>query len=363
MAGVVLGVALMLGYTLGRGPLVAFFGIQEANVARDARDYLAIVGFGLPFTFLTGAVTGTFNGGGNTRISLLVNGVGLVLNMTLDPLMIFVAGLGIRGAATATVIAQIVAACLSAAALFKHKSRPFEKYTVRVRPDREILKQIIKWVTPISIESFLFTFLTMLTAAIVASFGSNAMAASRVGSQIESMSWLITGGFSSAMTAFVGQNYGAGKWTRIHRGFRVSSVIMACWGMIVSMVLLFAGGALFKVFIPNNQVVVDIGSKYLKILAAAQIPGCLEGVASGSFRGRGKTIPPSITSGTTNALRVVFAFILTRFTSLGLTGIWIALASGSGVRGAWMFVWYLLNSRSAPREDTASAQQQKSIPV
>ena len=357
MTGVALGVVLMLVYTLGRGPLVAFFGIQEANVAQDARDYLAIVGFGLPFTFLTGAVTGTFNGGGNSRVSLLVNGVGLALNMTLDPILIFAAGLGIRGAATATVIAQIAAACFSVLALMKHRSRPFETYIVKVRPDKEILKQIVKWVTPISIESFLFTFLTMVTAALVASFGSNAMAASRVGSQIESMSWLITGGFSSALTAFVGQNFGAGKWTRIHRGFRVSSVIMACWGVIVSLVLFFAGGALFKVFIPNNPAVVDIGSRYLKILAAAQIPGCLEGVASGSFRGRGKTIPPSVTSGTTNALRVVFAFILINTTSLGLTGIWVALASGSAVRGGWMFIWYLLSSRTTPKEDAVTLQE------
>ena len=354
VSGVVLGFVLMLVYTLGRGPLVGFFGIKEAHVAQDARDYLAIVGFGLPFTFLTGAVSGTFNGGGNTRVSLLVNGVGLVLNMTLDPILIFTAGLGIKGAASATLIAQAVAACLSLAALFKHKSRPFEKYVIKLRPDKEIIRQIFKWVTPITIESFLFTFLTMITAALVASYGSNAMASSRVGSQIESMSWLITGGFSSALTAFVGQNYGAGKWARIHRGVRVSSAMMAGWGVIVSFILFFGGGALFRVFIPDNPIVVNIGSNYLRILAVAQIPGCLEGVASGSFRGRGKTIPPSIASGTTNALRVVLAFILTRFTSLGLTGVWIALATGSGVRGNWMFVWYLISSRNTPKEDGES---------
>ena len=359
--GVVLGVALALVYILGRGPLVGFFGIREAHVARDARDYLAIVGFGLPFTFLSGAVTGIFNGVGNSRISLYINGIGLVVNMTLDPLMIFTAGLGIRGAAAATVIAQAIAACISFIALTKLRNRPFEKITLAVRPDKLILKQMFKWVAPISIESFLFTFLTMLSAALVASYGANAMAASRVSSQIESLTWLIAGGFASAMTAFIGQNFGADRWSRIHRGFRVSSMMMAGWGIIVSLILYFAGGALFGIFIPNNPGVVDIGSGYLRILAFAQIPGCLEGVASGSFRGRGKTVPPSVASGTSNAMRVMLAYILTRYTSLGLTGIWLALAIGGGVRGTWIFVWYLINSRGTPREDTGVRGQSSGI--
>ena len=352
--GVVIGVVLGLVYIFGRGPLVGFFSIREAHVAKDARDYLAIVGIGIPFTFLTGAVTGIFNGAGNTRISLIINGVGLVLNMTLDPILIFAAGLGIKGAAAATVAAQITAACLSYIALTRSKGRPFEKIEFIRRPDKAVLTQIFKWVAPISAESFLFSFLTMLTAVIVASYGADAMATARVGSQIESMAWLITVGYASAMTAFTGQNFGAGKWGRIRRGFGTSAAIMACWGTVVSFILFFAGRALFGVFIPDNTNVVDIGTRYLRILAFSQIPCCIEGVASGAFRGRGKTIPPSVASITSNALRVVLAYVLTRSTPLGLTGVWIALAAGGGMRGLWVFIWYLADSRGRPKEDSPS---------
>ncbi|MCL2126425.1 MAG: MATE family efflux transporter, partial [Oscillospiraceae bacterium] len=347
------GVALAMVYGFGRKPLVGFFGIREANVEQDARDYLAIVSIGIPFTFITAAVSGIFNGAGNTRISLLINGVGLVINMSLDPILIFTAGQGIRGAAIATIIAQAVAACLSLLALMRHKSRPFEKIDLFKRADRQVLRQVFKWVTPISIESFLFTFLTMIVAALITAYGSGAFAASRVGSQVESLNWLIAGGFSSALTAFTGQNYGAGKWDRIHKGFKVASGLMVCWGVLVTAVLFFGGRALFALFIPNNAEVVEIGAEYMKILAIIQIPSCLEGVSSGVFRGQGKTVPPSISSGTTNALRVVLAFILTRFTSLGLTGIWIALASGGGVRGAWIYIWYLAYSRKNKKKLTS----------
>ncbi|MCL1835348.1 MAG: MATE family efflux transporter [Oscillospiraceae bacterium] len=345
LIGVLLGTALAAVYITCRRPLVGFFRIQEAHVAQDARDYLAIVGIAIPFTFLTGAVTGTFNGSGNSRVSLLVNGAGLVLNMTLDPLLIFVAGMGIKGAAVATAIAQAVAACLSLAALFKAKNRPFPVMRLTVRFKKAVIKQIVKWVAPISTEGFLFTFLTMLTATFVASYGANAMAASRVGSQIESLTWLIGGGFSSALTAFVGQNFGAAKYDRIKRGFRISSAMMLFWGAAVSFLLYFGGRALYGVFIPDNSDVVGIGAGYMRILALCQVASCLEGVATGSFRGQGRTIPSSITSGTSNALRVVLAFFLSRYTSLGLTGIWIALAAGASLRGAWVYIWYVFSKK------------------
>ena len=354
VVAVVLGIVITLAYHFGRAPLVGFFGIQEAHVEQYARDYLAIVSLGLPFTFLAAAISGTFNGSGNSRISLLINGVGLVLNMALDPLLIFTAGLGIRGAAIATVAAQAVAACLSLIAFMKYKHRPFAEVNLFKRPEKAIVKQIFKWVAPISIESFLFTFLTMIVAALVTSYGAKAMAASRVGSQIESMTWLIAGGYASALTAFTGQNFGAGKWGRIHRGFKISTALMLGWGVIVSLILFFFGDILYGVFIPNDPTVVEIGAQYMRILAFAQIAGCLEGVASGIFRGQGKTVPPSIASGTTNALRVVLAYILTRYTSLGLTGIWIALSVGGTARGFWMYIWYLLHRRKTPKEDSSS---------
>jgi putative MATE family efflux protein len=353
----IVGIALALVFIIFRDHLIGFFGIREAQVEQDARDYLGLVSFAFPFVFVTSAISGIFNGSGNSRISMMINGAGLTLNIVLDPILIFTAGLGIRGAGAATIIAQATAACLAVIALKRYKNRPFEKVRFFPKPDKEVIKQIFKWVTPISVESFLFTFLTMLVAALITSYGASAMAASRVGSQIESLTWLIAGGYASALTAFTGQNFGAGKWGRIHRGFNVSSALMAGWGVIVGLILYFGSGALYRIFIPDDPEVIEIGVQYMRILALIQIPGCLEGVAAGVFRGQGKTIPPSISSGTTNALRVVLAYILAHFTPLGLTGIWIAVSAGAGARGLWIFIWYVFYSRKTPKTDNALAEK------
>jgi len=301
--------------------------------------------------FTTAAVTGIFNGAGNSRVSLVINGVGFTLNMLIDPLLIFTAGLGIHGAGFATIIAQSMAACLAIIVLKRHKNRPFEEIKLFILPNKERIKQIFKWVTPVSVESSLFTVLTMMVTPLVAIYGAGALATVRVGSQIESLTWLIAGGYASALTAFTGQNFGAGKWSRIHSGFKISTNMMACWGLFVGIVLYFGGGALYKVFVPNDPEVIEMGIHFLRILAVIQIPACLEGVAAGVFRGQGKTLPPSIASISSNVLRVAAAYGFTYFTGLGLTGIWYALAGSSAIRGIWIFIWYLLYSRETPRVD------------
>ncbi|MCL2373332.1 MAG: MATE family efflux transporter [Defluviitaleaceae bacterium] len=347
-----MGVGLAVVFYFGSGVFVGFFRIAEANVEAYAIQYLAMVSFSMPMMFVSAAVMGIFNGTGNSRVSLLIGGVGFSCNMLLTPVLIFVAGLGVRGAGLATVFAHSIALALALVLLKKYRNRPFEKIRLLARPNGFALRQIFRWVTPVSVESFFFTSLTMLASLLIVSFGAGAMAAARVSSQIESLTWLVGGGFASALTAFTGQNYGAQKWGRIAKGFRVSSILMACWGLFVAGVLFFGGSFLIGLFIRDCTEIVAIGAENLRILALVQIPQCLEGVAAGVFRGQGKTLPPSISSIVSNALRVVLAFALVRFTGLGLTGVWIAIAAGAGVRGVWVYVWYLWYSRRVPAVDS-----------
>jgi putative MATE family efflux protein len=352
---VFLGIIVAVTFVAFHEQLIGVFGIREAHVERDAGEYLALVSMGMPMVFTTAAVTGIFNGAGNARVSLLIQGIGFSVNMVVDPLLIFTAGLGIHGAGLATIIANTVSVTLAIIMLKKHKNRPFEKMKIFIKPKKEVIKQIFRWVSPISLESGLFTILTMMVTPLVAIYGAGALAAVRVGSQIESLTWLIAGGYASALTAFTGQNFGAGKWSRIHKGFRISTWMMACWGLVVGLVLFFGGGVLFRIFVPNDPEVIELGIRFLRIFAVIQIPACLEGVAAGIFRGQGKTLPPSIASISSNILRVVLAYASVYFTDFGLSGIWVAVSISAGVRGIWIITWYLLYSREVPKGDVVQA--------
>jgi Na+-driven multidrug efflux pump len=180
----------------------------------------------------------------------------------------------------------------------------------------------------------------MVTSRIETSFGADAIAVSKIGGQIESLSWLIGGGFGSAMVAFIGQNYGAQKWDRIREGTKISAIAMAVWGSFVTFLLLVPGGAIFHLFLPDPNLA-GLGKEYLFILAFCQIPMNIEIVAASTFKGTGRTLPPSIASIICNIIRPLLAYWLSQ-TSLGLHGIWIAISIIAIVRGAWVCIWYIM---------------------
>jgi putative MATE family efflux protein len=326
--------------------LIDFFQIQESTVAADAKRYLSVVALGMPATFMTAAIAGTFNGAGNSRATFLVNATGLGLNVILDPLFIFVFDMGVVGAATATAIAQNVACVASFLALTRKSDRPFERYPFFERPRQRRVAQILKWSLPIGLENNLFTFFTMIISRFAADFGARTLAVYRVGTQIESLCWLTCVGFASAITAFVGQNYGAGKWERIRRCWRIAVFSTSLWGAAITFILITAGKYLFALFLPESELV-EMGAAFLQISAVCQIIACWEASAAGSFRGLGDTLPPSIVTIVSSALRVPLAYVLAHH-GLGPEGLWWGITLGASLRGTWLFVWYLKKLRTLP---------------
>ena len=326
--------------------LIGFFNIREASVAAQAASYLAIIGIGTPFNFIAAAVAGTFNGSGNARVPFMINSLGLVLNAVLDPIFIFTLGFGVNGAAIATVLAMMTVCALSLLALTRRPDRPFFNYPFFSRPNRGTVLQILRWSMPICVESVMFTLLTMFISRFTAAFGANAIAVYRIGTQIESLSWLIGGGVATGITAFVGQNFGASRWDRIHGCWRISLIGATAWGGFVTALLFFAGGLLFRLFLPD-PVIVSMGISYLKILALCQVPMAFEAVSTGNFRGIGNTLPPSIVTSVCNALRVPLAWYLSQ--QIGIEGIWWGISIGATARGLWLLPWFLKRLRTLPK--------------
>jgi Na+-driven multidrug efflux pump len=92
--------------------------------------------------------------------------------------------------------------------------------------------------------------------------------------------------------------------------------------------------------LPDRNVA-ELGKYYLWILAVGHIPMNMEAVFSGAFKGRGRTMPPSVVSVLCNTLKPVTAFFLSR-TELGLYGIWAGIAAGDTLRGIWLGIWYMI---------------------
>lgn len=350
----ILGVLYGLILILLAGPLVSLLMVKEQDVFENACVYLRIVGVGIPLTFVTAAVTGVFTGAGRSRLTFWANAVGLILNMALDPLMILAWGWGVEGAAIATVISQGVVCALLVWFVKRHPTRPFERFRVLGRVSGERVRQIMRWSLPIALESGAFTALSMVVTGMVSDgYGQNAVAVQRVGSQIESLSWLVGGGFASAITAFIGQNFGARKWARIRRGFRMAMAALMGWEAAVTLLLIFCGRFLFSLFLREPEGILDMGATYLMILAGCQLFMGLEGVSAGTFRGVGKTLPPSVISIASNLIRPLLCWWLASL--MGLDGIWLGVTLSAALRGALMYAWFALDERKMPRLDEPTA--------
>jgi putative MATE family efflux protein len=340
---IVSGLAFSIAAIFFSPVLIGFFNFREKEVAAEAALYLSIIGFSMPITFVASVVVGTFNASGNSKTPFIIISLGLAVNVIIDPIFIFTLNMGVRGAAIASVIAQFMCGIALLWALLASRGRPFFVYRFRFRPELKKIKMLLRWSLPVALEGILFCFLSMVTSRFEISFGADAVAVSKVGIQIESLSWLIGGGYGSALIAFIGQNYGAKKWERIYHGIKISTIVMFLWGSFVTFLLLVPGAAIFSLFLPVPALIV-LGKQYLFILAFAQLPMALETVASAGFKGSGRTIPPSLVSIVSNIIRPILAYILSH-TSLGLYGVWLAVTITTFIRALWVCVWYVVAAK------------------
>ena len=333
-----------------RKPLIGFFNLGEADVINDAITYLAIISFGIIFYFINPLFTAIFNGYGESRTPFIINSIGLLVNMVLDPLMILGIGpfprLEVAGAAIATVIAQ---ACVTIIFILTAKKRPelFSKLNLFSAPDIQHIGRIVRLGLPVALQSGFFTGIAMLIARIIAQWGPIPIAVQKVGSQIEAITWMTAGGFQTAMSTFIGQNYGARKWDRVFRGYFTGLTIMSIIGIFTSLLLIFAARPLFSIFVPGEEETIRQGAIYLRILGISQIFMAIEATTAGAFNGLGKTVPPSIVGIVFNGLRIPAALFLSS-TSLGLNGVWWALSISSIFKGTVLLIWYLIMLKKNP---------------
>jgi len=345
----VLAIVYGIFLIINRHNLIGFFRLSDPEVVIMAEDYLFIVASGIMFAFINPIFTAIFNGYGDSKTPFFINMIGLVTNIILDPLLIFGVGpmpeLGVKGAALATIFSQGIVA-LVFILFIKVKKVPFEKFRLFRKPEFQYIRKILRLGFLPGIQSGLFTIFAMLLARIITNWGDTPIAVQKVGSQIEAISWMTAGGFSTALSTFVGQNYGAKKWDRIFKGYFTALGIVSIIGVFATGLLIFGARPLFSIFIPDEPEAIAYGVDYLRILGVSQLFMVLEITTAGAFNGLGKTIPPSIISIIFTGLRVPLSLVLSS-TYLGLNGVWWSISLSSIFKGvilAGLFTIYLVKN-------------------
>ncbi len=346
-AGILLSIVIGLIYSLimivFRNPLINLFRIDDADVVRKSVLYLVFVTPGIFFSFTSKVMTGAFNGRGKSKLPFIANVTGLVVNIVLDPILIFgmfgFPKMDIVGAALATTIAQLIS-LLMLIYYIKVKKLLFDRFDFFKRTEFAKMKEIISLGVPSCIFNAIFTLVGIAVAVIISQYGKEAIAAQKVGSQLEAISWMTAAGFSTAMSTFVGQNVGAKKHDRVVSGYYEALKIAVILGLVNTFILYVFSEPLMNIFFSSDEVSKQIGISYLKILAFSQMFMCIEVTTQGAFYGIGNTTIPSVTSTVFNLVRIPLAMILPMF--MGLDGIWWAISISSLLKGVFMVGFFII---------------------
>ena len=335
--GIIFGVIYGMITLLFHSQMIGFFHLTSPDVIKDAEIYLIITCGFVVINFVNQIFTSLMTAIGNSHHPFVATAIGLVINIVLDPLLIFGLHMGVMGAAIATVIAQAIVLILMLYYAKKDKIL-FDEMRVMQKNTSSIFMKIIKIGFPTGIQSMCFTFISMVIARFIAGYGDVAIAVQKVGSQIESISWMSAEGFGNALNAFVAQNYGAENIERVKKG--TFSALKTCmiWGVFTTLVLLIFPQFIFQIFISEKDVI-PLGIDYLQILAFSQLFMCIESTLAGALNGLGKTFIPSSVSIVLTVAIIPLVMILST-TFLALNGIWWSISISSIAKGVVIAICY-----------------------
>lgn len=326
--GTVFGLILIF---LGKG-FIEFLNLNNSEVESNAYYYLALNAPILFFAFFNMMYTRVLGSFGNNKLALKINGVGVILNIILDPVCIYVLNFGVIGAGVSTLIANVIMFIL-----FRINTNGILNYRYDLKVDFEKIKEIIRLGFPMAFQRILFTIINIILAKIIAMFGSEAIAAQKIGVQIESIAYMIIGGLNGAVASFTGQNFGAGKSNRIKEGYRSALVVGISYAIVMAGVFLLLNRPLIRLFISDESTIL-IASAYLKAVAFSQVFSAIEMISNGMFTGIGKPNIPATISIVFTSLRIPLALVLIK--PFGISGIWISICISSILKGICSYFIY-----------------------
>lgn len=317
---------------------IGFYKLDQA-VNEMAIQYLRYIALGFFMTFFNPVFSSTYNSMGDSFTPFSINVVGLIANIILDPLLIFgfgpIKGMGVKGAAIATVTAQLIVFILFVIDNIKRKGMIYRSRQ-EGSLDRQIFTQVFKIGLPTGMQSAMHASITMVLSRFMSKYGAKPIAVYSVGSMIESLTWMTTEGFAVGITAFVGQNFGARKIDRLKEVIRKSMTSVALIGLMSSFILIGFRNNLFYIFLPKDPEAIKMGSYYLLILGMSQFFMAIEIGAAGIFNGLSNTKTPAMISMGLNIMRIPFALIF--MTWFEFYGVWMAMSFTSILKGIIMAI-------------------------
>lgn len=307
----------------------------DGETQRQAVIYLRVVALDMPFLFAVNLYQSVRQARGDTVRPMLLNLLGISVNLGLDPLFMMVLGWGAGGAAAATVFSKAVPAVIALWLL----TRPLAEIRLRprlMRPERQKLRDILRIGLPTSLGGCTMQLGFLLMTRNVLAYGVDAMAAYGIGNRVNSLITLPSNAIGSAAATIVAQNMGAGQVDRARKGYLIS--------MFSAMAFLFTGGMILsRPFLSRAVVglfaqkpeVITMAADFLSVMAFWCWTNGIYNSTCGLFQGCGHTeVTMAIDASRLWVFRFATLYVCGELLHMGVRSVWYSVVVSNGIASA-----------------------------
>lgn len=254
-----------------------------------AVSYFNILMVGNIAIFGYNALSAILRGLGDSKTPVYFIIISTIVNIIGDLVLVLVFDMGVAGAAWATVFSYVVSYVL--AIIYLNKRHKLIKINFNLVFDKEIFKKTLKIGLPSSGHMLVVSFGMILSFTIINMFGTDVIAGYTAAGRINSFATMPAMFFANALTAFVGQNFGAQKFERIKNGLRSTIFMISLISVFFTIISLIFPAFMMHVF-TNDTDVIKIGVHYFYIVAPFYVVFGLMFSYNAVYRGVGNTIIP-----------------------------------------------------------------------
>lgn len=332
----------IIGYVFST-PIMMAMG-ADAAVLPDAVGFLRMTFIGFIFVFGFFVFESLMRGLGEAKMPMYIVLMTVLLNFILDPLFIFgygfVPAMGVAGAAMATTCTQAVATIIGLIILFRGTHGIHVKWR-DFHPDFAFLKKAFTIGLPSSIEQSTRALGLTAMTVLIAGFGTLAIAAYGIGMRMLMVVFIPAMGLSIATSTLVGQNIGAGKVERAAQTNYIGSVLGFIILSVMGVALFIGAEVLARFFVPEGGEAIPMSAVFVRIMALTFGLIGVQMTVTGTLRGAGDTkASMHLTLISQWVIQFPLALILSKWTPLGLNGIWWSFTVSNILSTALVLHWF-----------------------
>ena len=276
------GIILMILGLIGAPFALKAMGTPE-DVMNYAVVYIRIYFIGIIGNLVYNMGSGILRAIGDSKRPLYFLMTSCLVNIVLDIIFVVVLKMNVAGAALAAILSQLVSAVLVIIVLVRSED-VYRLIISEIRLHFRMVKRIIQIGFPAGLQSAMYSISNVIIQSSVNALDIDTIAAWTAYSKIDALFWMIIGAFGISITTFVGQNYGAGKVERVHKGIKICLQMTFVTSIVISGILYIFGGYIYRLF-TNDIAVLEKGIEILHFLVPFFVTYiCIE-ILSGALRG------------------------------------------------------------------------------